>query len=232
MAACLARIEYVIYDLDGLLLDTECFYTRASQAIAQRFGKTFDWSVKSKMIGKKAADSARIFTADLAIPLTPADYLEERRTLLEAMFPNAQPMPGAVRLTRHLHSCNIPQAVATSSDRRHFELKTSRHRDWFGIFDRLVIGDEPEVRKGKPAPDIFLLAARRLGAAPARCLVLEDSPAGLQAALAAGMYAVVVPDPNMDHGEYPGAHQILRSLEEFDLPSWGLPPYPPGRAME
>ena len=220
------KVSHVIYDLDGLLLDTEPFYTQASQIIAQRFGKTYDWSVKSRMIGKKATDSARIFTEALALPITPAEYLEERKTLLEALFPKAEPMPGARRLTLHLHRCRIPQAVATSSDRRHFDLKISRHRDWFRIFDCMVIGDDPEVRHGKPAPDIFLLAAARLGAIPSKCLVLEDSPAGLQAALAAGMYAVSVPDPNMERLAFRGSHQILRSLEEFNPGAWGLPPYP------
>lgn len=220
------KVSHVIYDLDGLLLDTEPFYTQASQIIAQRFGKTYDWSVKSRMIGKKATDSARIFTEALALPITPAEYLEERKTLLEALFPKAEPMPGALRLTSHLHRCRVPQAVATSSDRRHYELKVSRHLEWFRIFDCTVIGDDPEVRHGKPAPDIFLLAAARLGAVPSRCLVFEDSPAGLHAALAAGMYAVSVPDPNMERRAFEGSHQILRSLEEFDPAAWGLPPYP------
>jgi len=223
-----AGVRYVIYDLDGLLLNTETFYTQASQIIAARFGKVFDWSVKSRMMGKRAADSARIFTAALRLPLTPAEYLEERKALLEALFPKAEPMPGALRLTRHLHAHGVPQAVATSSDRRHFELKTGHHRQWLGIFNCIVIGDEPEVKRGKPAPDIFLLAARRLKAEPSLCLVFEDSPAGLQGALAAGMHTVAVPDPHMNAGAFEGAHQILTSLEHFDPGGWGLPPYQAG----
>jgi pseudouridine-5'-monophosphatase len=221
------KITHVVYDLDGLLLNTESIYTRASQSIAQRFGKVFDWSLKSRMIGKWAIDSAKIFTEALELPLSPEAYLEERRILLEAMFPDAEPMPGAVRLTRHLHRHRIPQAVATSSDRRHFELKISRHTQWFSIFDCFVIGDEPQVKRGKPAPDIFLLAASRLKAAPSRCLAFEDSPAGLQAALAAGMSVIVVPDPHMTPAAFPGAHQVLRNLNQFDPAAWGLPPYSP-----
>lgn len=221
----MVRVRYVIYDLDGLLLDTEPFYTRASQVIARRFGKEFDWDLKARMMGRKASEAARTFVEALELPLTPEAYLEERRALLEAWLPRAAPMPGARRLTRHLHRHGIPQAVATSSERRLFELKTRRHREWFRVFACCITGDEPEVRRAKPAPDIFLAAARRLGAEPARCLVFEDSPAGVQAALAAGMVVVAVPDPRMERAGLRGAHQVLGGLDEFDPAAWGLPPY-------
>ncbi len=218
-------ITHVIYDMDGLLLDTEPFYTEATQVIAARYGKVFDWSIKSKMIGLRAEDSAKILVESLQLPLSASSYLEQRAQLLEELFPDAQPMTGAVRLTKHLHDNGVPQAVATSSDHRYFELKTLRHRDWFKLFDCLVTGSDPEIRRGKPAPDVFLVTARRLGATPTHCLVFEDSPAGVEAARAAGMFAIAVPDPNMDHHAYHKAHEILRNLDEFDPAHWGLPPY-------
>jgi pseudouridine-5'-monophosphatase len=218
-------IAGVIYDMDGLLLNTEPFYTEASQRIASRYGKRFDWSVKSGMIGKRAEDSARVFTRNLGLPMTPEEYLEERRAILEDLFPNAEPMPGAVRLTQHLRRHSIPQAVATSSDRSHYALKTSRHREWFGLFDCIVIGDDPEVRRGKPAPDIFLVAASRLGVPPGRCLVLEDSPVGVAAARAAGMSVIAVPDPNLQAAVFREADDVLRTLSEFNPATWGLPPF-------
>ncbi|NLV30037.1 MAG: HAD-IA family hydrolase [Acidobacteria bacterium] len=220
------RIEYVIFDNDGLLLDTEPFYTRAHGAVAARFGKVFDWTVKSRMIGLRAEDSARVVIEGLGLPLSVPEYLEARQGMLDELFPQTEPMPGAVRLSRHLHRHGIPMAVATSSDRRHFELKITRHREWFRIFSSVVTGDDPAVGRGKPAPDIFLLAARTVGADPGRCLVFEDSPAGVAAALAAGMYVVAVPDPHLDEAACDGAHQVLRSLEEVNLPAWGLPPFP------
>jgi pseudouridine-5'-monophosphatase len=220
------RIEYVIFDNDGLLLDTEPFYTRAHEVLAARFGKVFDWTVKSRMIGLRAEDSARVVIEGLGLPLSVPEYLEARRGMLDELFPETEPMPGAVRLSRHLYRHGIPMAVATSSDRRHFELKITRHREWFRIFSSVVTGDDPAVGRGKPAPDIFLLAARTIGADPRRCLVFEDSPAGVEAALAAGMCVVAVPDPHMDEAAYGGAHQVIRSLEEADLPAWGLPPFP------
>jgi len=219
-------VEAVIYDLDGLLLDTEHFYTEASQSIAARYGKSYDWSLKSRMIGKRAPDSARIFTEALGLPLSPEEYLEARAVVLEHLFPQAEPMPGAVRLTEHLYRSGVPQAVATSSDRRHFDLKISRHKDWFRLFRCVVIGDDPEIRRGKPAPDTFLLAAARLGVAPARCLVFEDSPVGVQAALTAGMPVIAVPDPRLPSESLQGASQVLKDLREFNPVSWGLPGFP------
>jgi HAD superfamily hydrolase (TIGR01509 family) len=135
-------------------------------------------------------------------------------------------MPGAVRLTEHLHRRGILQAVATSSDTRLFAIKTSRHRRWFSIFDCIVIGDDPGVKQGKPAPDIFLLAAQRLAIPPAQCLVFEDAPVGIEAAHSAGMAVIAVPDPNMTSETCHAADDILLNLDEFDPAAWGLPPYP------
>ncbi len=227
-----AQISYVIYDNDGLLLDTEPFYTKAHEIIAARYGKVFDWSIKSKMIGLRAQDSAKVLLGALELPYTVEEYLETRSHILKELFPQAEPLPGAVRLTRHLHRHGVPQAVATSSDRYNFDLKITHHREWFSIFKCVVSGDDPEVRNGKPAPDIFLLAAKRLSAPPRHCLVFEDSPAGVDAARAAGMHVVAVPDPHMDESAYPNTDQIIHSLNELDLPYWGLPPLPNNRNQE
>jgi pseudouridine 5'-phosphatase len=218
-------ITHIIYDNDGLLLDTEPFYTQAHQALAARFGKVFDWSVKRKMIGLRAEDSANVLINSLQLPLSVPEYLEARKNILEELFPKADAMPGAVRLTTHLHHNGLSQAVATSSDRFNFDLKITRHKEWFRIFECLVMGDDPEIKHGKPAPDIFLLTAKRMSADPAHCLVFEDSPAGVEAARAAGMFAIAVPDPHMNDGEYRNAHQILRSLNDVDLALWSLPPF-------
>jgi pseudouridine-5'-monophosphatase len=218
------KIEAVIFDMDGLLLDTEIFYTEVTQLITRRFGKVFDWSVKSQMIGLPAQQSARYLVETLQLPITPEQYLEEREDLLAERFPNARAKPGARALVEHLHSNRIPQAVATSSTRALFELKTCRH-DWFGYFDRIVTGDDPQVKQGKPAPDIFLTAAQRLGVEPACCLVFEDAPSGVRAALAAGMSIVAVPEPEMDKTLYHDAHQVLESLRQFQPAHWQLPDF-------
>ena len=222
----IAQITHVIFDNDGLLLDTEPFYSKAHEIIAARYGKVFDWSIKSKMIGLRAEDSAKVLLGALQLPYSVEEYLETRSHILKELFPQAEPLPGAVRLTKHLYRNAIPQAVATSSDRYNFDLKITHHREWFNIFKCVVTGDDPEIKRGKPAPDIFLLAAKKLSALPAHCLVFEDSPAGIEAAKAAGMHVVAVPDPHMEDKAYVNADQIIRSLNDLNLADWGLPPFP------
>src|SRR3954469_11116391 len=226
MPDSLRPVTHVLFDMDGLLLDTEPFYTEVTQTIVGRYGHTFDWTVKSRMIGKKASDSARILVDALKLPITPEDYIRERESMLATLFPSAQAMPGAQRLTMHLAAHGVPMAVASSSHRRDFELKITEHREWFACFQCVVLGDDPDVKHGKPAPDIFLTAAARIGAVPSQCLVIEDAPSGVEAARAAGMSVVAVPNPAMKLDAFRDASQILSSLELFDPARWGLPAYP------
>lgn len=220
------RASAVIFDMDGLLLDTEGIYTEVIQLIVGRYGHRFDWSVKQHTIGLGARDSANRVIEALALPLSVEAFLVEREALLQTRFPLAKAMPGAEDLVRHLAGHRVPIAVGTSSVRASMELKSQAHRGWFDLFPVVVTADDREVRAAKPAPDIFLAAAKRLGVAPAEIVVFEDSPFGVAAARAAGMSVVAVPDPAMDRQRYRDADALLGSLHEFDPLPWSLPAIP------
>jgi pseudouridine-5'-monophosphatase len=207
--------QNVIFDMDGVLLDTEPIYTEVTNRITSRYGKPFDWSVKADMLGRPAMDSAEYLIAKMGLPIRPEDYLRERTPMLEELLATAGAIPGAEVFTRELHRRGVPIAVATSTDLRLFGVKTSGHREWFSIFTTIVCGDDPRVRRGKPAPDIFLAAAQSLGVDPSSCVVVEDSPLGVAAALAAGMRVIGFPDPRMDRARFAECHFVVGSYEEL-----------------
>jgi pseudouridine-5'-monophosphatase len=205
--------SHVLFDLDGVLLDTERLYTVATQSVVARFGKTFTWAIKRDAMGRDANVSARIILDRLDVPLSPEAFLIERNAVLTGLFADCQPMAGAEAFVRQLRAEGVPMAVATSSDRDFYAMKVRPHA-WFDLFEAVVCGDDPRVSAKKPAPDIFLVAARELGVEPGRCLVFEDSLAGVEAALAAGMRVVAMPDPAAGPEHYASAHRVVRDWAE------------------
>jgi pseudouridine-5'-monophosphatase len=210
-APSLAGIDAVIFDMDGVLLDTEKLYTQATQEILAPYGKQFDWATKARMMGRAPLVSAQVLIEATELPLSPEEFLAAKKPLLERLFPTCEPMPGAIELVERLSQRGMPLAVATSSERHYFEAKT-RHHPWFSSFRVVVCGSDPEVGRHKPAPDIFLVAAERLGVRPESCLVFEDSVAGVEAARAAGMKVAAVPAPQADKNHYELAHYVLATL--------------------
>uniref|UniRef100_A0A131YQD2 pseudouridine 5'-phosphatase n=1 Tax=Rhipicephalus appendiculatus TaxID=34631 RepID=A0A131YQD2_RHIAP len=226
--AAFKPVTHVLFDMDGLLLDTESSYTEATQRVTQRYGKDYTWEVKSAVMGTAGSESTRIIIDRLQLPLTVEELEAELHQMHRELFPTAQLMPGAERLVSHLQRSGVPIAVATSSKRDSFELKTSRHKELFAKFHHIVCGgDDAEVPRGKPHPDIFLVATGKFENAPPpeKVLVFEDSPNGVLAAVAAGMQVVMVPDPRVDEDSRKSATLCLNSLEDFKPELFGLPPY-------
>ncbi|XP_075724450.1 pseudouridine-5'-phosphatase isoform X2 [Rhipicephalus microplus] len=215
-------VTHVIFDMDGLLL---------AETVASRYGKMFTWELKKRVMGTPEADAARTTIDFLGLPLTTHEYMAALDHIFEETFPEAQLMPGADKLVRHLCAHDIPIAIATSSKPASFTLKMSRHREFLALFHHVVCsGGDPDVRRGKPHPDIFLVTASRFDEMPPpqKVLVFEDSVMGVKAAIAAGMQVVMVPDPRIDEEKRRLATTSLSSLldfepELFDLPGFEIP---------
>lgn len=181
----------VIFDMDGLLLDSEPLYRVTWQTAAADLGCPIDDELYERFVGRGNDESERLLAERFGDAL-PLDEFRKRwrRDWDERLA--ASPLarkPGAMELLVLLENRGILKALATSSPR---VLALRCLGELAARFAALAFGDE--VEHSKPAPDLFLLASQRLGIAPADCLVLEDSEAGVRAARAAGMDVIMVPD--------------------------------------
>ena len=208
-----APIRALIFDMDGLLVDTEQLAADAMDAFLLRYGLDRRQDIHDQMLGRRLVDAIEIVRLGYALEDPIEDltliYAEMRR---QALVGRVHPMPGALEIVTFVRGAGLPVGLASSGIRDHVDL--SLHEAGLaGLFAVEVTGDE--VERGKPAPDLFLLAAEGLGVRPAGCVVFEDAPAGIEAAAGAGMRGICVPN---DHGRdrpFPVGPEVrLASLHE------------------
>jgi HAD superfamily hydrolase (TIGR01509 family) len=207
-------IRAVVFDLDGLMFDTEALFHRvASEMLAAR-GKRLTPEITRAMMGRRAAEAGPAFKALAGLDEPVEVLMAEARARFSAEIDTAvHPTPGLFALLDHLQAKTIPRAVATSARRSYAEGLLQRH----GLLDRFafVLAAE-DVTRGKPDPEIYQTAVARFGVPAASVLVLEDSAAGLAAARAAGTFAVGVPH---EHSPAEGLHDAALLVPRLDDPA-------------
>jgi HAD superfamily hydrolase (TIGR01509 family) len=200
-------LEAVVFDCDGLLLDTETHWSTAETALFARYGKTFGRDHKLRMIGSSLQATGVIREELLEQPGRADEINVEMVELVEEAMVASEPMPGAADLVAELRG-TVRIALASNSWRR--LITVALHAaELTDAFDVVVCGDE--VRHPKPAPDIYLETARLLDVAPENTIALEDSPNGVKAARVAGMFVIGV--PSFEGIELPEADLVSDSLK-------------------
>lgn len=207
-----ASIRAVVFDLDGLMFDTEALFFRVSSEMLAARGKAFTPEIMRAMIGRRSVEAGHMLKMMTGLD-EPVDALlaDVRKRFYAEMETAVHPTPGLFHLLDHLGHHRLPRAVATSSRRSYAEQLLSRHR----LLDRFdfVLGSE-DVARGKPDPEIYMTAIERFDVPPRSVLVLEDSPAGVASGRAAGAYVVGVPHEHSPAQALGSADLIVPRLDD------------------
>ena len=187
-----AAIQAVIFDMDGLMIDSEPLHKEAWQVTLRHFGYELDEALFAQLVGLRTREDAVLLREHFRLPVMAEVLARQRNDLFLASLPGrVKPMPGLRELIAQVRVRRLRSAVATSGERRYVDAVV-RELNLDDVFDAIAVAED--VERGKPAPDVYWLAARRLGLPPAQCLALEDAPNGVLAARAAGMRCVAVPN--------------------------------------
>lgn len=208
-------IEAIIFDLDGLLVDSEPLAKQAWRMLLDRFGHTLDEATIDATFGLRLQDTARLMQDRFALPLSAPEIMAAKNQIFLALVERElHAMPGAPELLRAVQRRPLRHALATSAEPDYVPLALQAA----GIdlpFEVVITG--ADVTRGKPEPDIYLAAARALGLPPENCLALEDSPHGVRSARAAGMRCIAVPNQITARLDLSFADWVMPSLTAVAL---------------
>jgi HAD superfamily hydrolase (TIGR01509 family) len=207
----------VVFDLDGVLVDSEQVWDEVRERLTRDWGGTYTAQAQRAMMGMSSTEWSRYMHDELGLEQPPAEIDAEVVRRMLARYRDELPLlPGATEAVRRLHRGGLRLAVASSSNRPLIEavLAAAGLEELFAV----VVSSE-EVARGKPAPDVYLEAARLLGVSPGRCTAVEDSANGIRAAHSAGMRVLALPNAH-----YPPpadalalASAVLGSLSELTV---------------
>lgn len=208
----------LIFDMDGVLIDSEPLHLKAYQVLLNSLGRDYTEEDNRQYLGRKDIEIAASLIEKLKLDFTPQKLTDDKEAILERLFKEeSKAQPGVLAVLQKGKELSIPMAIASSATLPTIELVVDilsiRH-----YFHYLTSGDE--VPHGKPAPDVYLLAAKRLGVEPFNCLVIEDTANGVKAAKAANMSCIAIACETTRHEDHSHADLRLDTMAEFDVESW------------
>jgi HAD superfamily hydrolase (TIGR01509 family) len=202
----------IIFDMDGLMVDTEALQSEAFGTTLRHFGVEPVLNAQGIVQTVGVSDNYARLQKQYGLANLDEFIAHKRRIYVEALVRNVTAMPGLHALLQDLTPQSIKKAIASSSAQAHIELIVKK-LDIAHHFDAIISGEH--IPHSKPAPDIFIEAARRLAVKPADCIVLEDALPGVTAAKAAGMLAVAVPNRFTSHQDFSTADLVVPSLKQL-----------------
>jgi HAD superfamily hydrolase (TIGR01509 family) len=206
-------IKAAIFDMDGLLIDSERIIMQGCIQAAAGIGITYTQAEYVELVGRIWADSTRLMTQQLGSEESFQHVMQGLNTYLDACNHVFPLKPGALALLKYYQAQGIICSVASSSPTPHITHRLT-HTGVLDYFSHVTSGQE--VTRGKPNPDIYLLALQKLGLQAEECIAFEDSELGAQAAIAAGLRVVVVPDLRQPSEMVrSNAHQVVESLQHW-----------------
>lgn len=213
-------VQGLIFDMDGVLIDSEPLHLLAYQELLASWSIAYTEQDNRELLGRKELDCAKILIKRYNLEVPAEKLVQKKEAIVERLLKaQSSEQPGVSSALSAAKNLGLPMAVASSATLATINLVV----DTLSIrsfFNALASGEE--VEHGKPAPDVFLLAAQRLRVEPSRCLVIEDTFNGVLAAKAAGMQCIAVPCEATRHQDHSQADAMLSSLTELKLEDWCL----------
>ncbi len=209
------EIKAVVFDMDGLMLNTEDIFDISGRQLLERRGLQMTDEIHQSMLGRRPDEAFQALKDLTGIADSIDDLHEETKQLFaEAAKHHLDAMPGLFELLDRIEYLGLPKAVATSSPRTYLQDMLNE----FGLLPRFQFALTAEdVIHGKPHPEIYQQAIQKLNVRPSQTLVLEDSETGTKAAAAAGAFTVSVPNPHTAAGDFSMASRIVTSLHDDQL---------------
>ena len=215
------KIEAVVFDLDGVIVESEEIWDDVRERYVRERGGRYDAEAQRAMMGMSSTEWSRFIHEELGVEATPAEINADVVELMAARYRAELPLvPGAREAVERIAAV-FPLGLASSSNRPLIDevLALAQLAELF----RATVSSE-EVARGKPAPDVYLEAARLLGAEPEQCAAVEDSHAGIASAKAAGMRVVAIPNRRYppDEAALAEADAVLTSIDELTVDTIGV----------